>query len=242
MTAGAHGSRATARRVAHGAAFMAGMSLVFVALGFGAGLVGELFFVYDRALRIGAGVLLIGFGLMLTGLVRVPFLQREARVRIVRHPGGFAGSALVGLAFGVGWTPCVGPVLAGVLTLASSGGDAGRGAGLLGAYAVGFALPFLLLAAFAPTARLARRFGDRGEKVAGWLLIGVGVLLLSDQLARIAPFLASLGSLEGALAGAAPGLLVSAAAGTLSFLSPCVLPLVPAYLAFLTGVTGSEAA
>jgi cytochrome c-type biogenesis protein len=244
MTVAAPGPRATLRRVAHGAAFMAGMSLVFVALGFGAGLVGELFFVYDRALRIGAGVLLIGFGLMLTGLVRVPFLQREARVRIVRHPGGFAGSALVGLAFGVGWTPCVGPVLAGVLALASSGGDAGRGALLLGAYAVGFAIPFLLLAAFAPTARLARRFGDRGEKVAGWLLIGVGVLLLSDQLARIAPFLASLGSLEGALAGAAPGLLVSAAAGTLSFLSPCVLPLVPAYLAFLTGVDGvqSEAA
>jgi cytochrome c biogenesis protein CcdA len=131
-----------------------------------------------------------------------------------------------------------------VLALASSGGDAGRGALLLGAYAVGFAIPFLLLAAFAPTARLARRFGDRGEKVAGWLLIGVGVLLLSDQLARIAPFLASLGSLEGALAGAAPGLLVSATAGTLSFLSPCVLPLVPAYLAFLTGVDGvqSEAA
>jgi cytochrome c-type biogenesis protein len=213
---------------------------VFVALGFGAGLVGELFFVYDRALRIGAGLLLIGFGLMLTGLVRVPFLQREARVRIVRHPGGYAGSALVGLAFGVGWTPCVGPVLAGVLALASSGGDAGRGALLLGAYAVGFAIPFLLLAGFAPTARLARRFGDRGEKVAGWLLVGVGVLLLSDQLARIAPFLASLGSLEGALAGAAPGLLVSAAAGTLSFLSPCVLPLVPAYLAFLTGVDGVQ--
>jgi cytochrome c-type biogenesis protein len=242
MTAGVEGPGAAARRVAHGAAFMAGMSLVFVALGFGAGLLGELFFVYDRALRIGAGVLLIGFGLVLTGLVRVPFLQREARLRIVRHPGGFAGSALVGLAFGVGWTPCVGPVLAGVLALASSGGDAGRGALLLGAYAVGFALPFLLLAAFAPTARLARRFGDRGEKLAGWLLMAVGALLLSDQLARIAPFLASLGSLEGALAGAAPGLLVSAAAGTLSFLSPCVLPLVPAYLAFLTGVTGSEAA
>jgi cytochrome c-type biogenesis protein len=234
--------RATLRRVAHGAAFMFGLSLVFVALGFGAGLIGELFFVYDRALRIGAGVLLIAFGLMLVGIVKVPFLQREARFRVARHPGGYAGSALVGLAFGVGWTPCVGPVLAGVLALASSGGDAGRGALLLGAYAAGFALPFLLLAWLAPTAKLARRFGDRGERLAGWLLIAIGALLLSDQLARVAPFLASLGSLEGALAGAAPGMLVSAAAGTLSFLSPCVLPLVPAYLAFLTGVTGGEGA
>lgn len=242
MTTFRSSPRAVGHRVAHGAAFMFGLSLVFVALGFGAGLIGELFFVYDQALRIGAGVLLIAFGTMLTGIVRIPLLQREARWRVARHPGGLAGSALVGLAFGVGWTPCVGPVLAGVLALASSGGDAGRGALLLGAYAAGFALPFLLLAWFAPTASLARRFGDRGERLAGWLLIAVGALLLSDQLATIAPFLASLGSLEGALAGAAPGLLVAAAAGTLSFASPCVLPLVPAYLAFLTGVTGTEEA
>jgi len=240
VTLAAGDPRSTLRRVGHGAAFMFGLSLVFVALGFGAGFVGELFFVHDRALRIVAGVLLIAFGLVLAGVVRVPFLQREARVRLTRHPGGYAGSTLVGLAFGVGWTPCVGPVLAGVLALASSGGDAGRGALLLAAYAAGFALPFLLIAAFAPTARLAARFGDRGERLAGWMLVTVGALLLSGQLARIAPFLASLGSLEGALTGVAPGLAVSAAAGTLSFLSPCVLPLVPAYLAFLTGVDGAQ--
>ena len=240
MTLAAADARATLRRVGHGAAFMFGLSLVFVALGFGAGFVGELFFVHDRALRIVAGVLLIAFGLVLAGVVRIPFLQREARVRLTRHPGGYAGSTLVGLAFGVGWTPCVGPVLAGVLALASSGGDAGRGALLLAAYAAGFALPFLLIAGFAPTAKLASRFGDRGERLAGWMLVAVGALLLSGQLARIAPFLASLGSLEGALAGVAPGLMVSAAAGTLSFLSPCVLPLVPAYLAFLTGVDGAQ--
>jgi cytochrome c-type biogenesis protein len=228
------------RRFGHAAAFMLGMSLVFVSLGFGAGLVGELFFVYDRILSVGAGLLLVVFGLILAGVIRIPFLQREARFRVTRHPGGYAGSTLVGLAFGVGWTPCVGPVLAGVLALASIGGDAGRGALLLGAYALGFALPFLLIAIFVPTTSLASRFGDRAERVAGWLLVAVGALLLSGQLERIAPFLASLGSLEGVLVGATPGLLISAAAGTLSFLSPCVLPLVPAYLAFLTGVTGAD--
>jgi cytochrome c-type biogenesis protein len=220
---------------------MTGLSLVFVALGFGAGLVGELFFVYDRALAFIAGAALVAFGLVLTGVLRLPFLQREARLRVARHPGGYAGSAFVGLAFGVGWTPCVGPVLAGVLALAASSGEASRGAALLGAYAAGFALPFLAIARFLPTASLARRFGDRAERAAGLLLIGVGALLLSGQLERIAPYLASLGSLEGVLAGAAPGLIVAAAAGTLSFLSPCVLPLVPAYLAFLTGVTAADA-
>lgn len=221
---------------------MLGLSLVFVALGFSAGLIGELFFVWDRALVVVAGVLLIAFGLLLSGLVRVPLLQREARVRLTRHPGGYAGSALVGLAFGVGWTPCVGPVLAGVLALASSAGDASRGALMLAAYAAGFALPFLLIALFVPTASLAKRFGERAERAAGALLIGVGAVLLSGQLERVAPFLASLGSLESLIADAAPGLLVSAAAGALSFLSPCVLPLVPAYLAFLTGVTGADGA
>ena len=240
MTAIAPTPAHTLRRFGHASAFMFGMSLVFVSLGFGAGLVGELFFVYDRILSVAAGVLLIAFGLLLSGVIKVPFLQREARFRVARHPGGYAGSAVVGLAFGVGWTPCVGPVLAGVLALASIGGDAGRGALLLGAYALGFALPFLLIAIFVPTTSLAKRFGDRAERVAGILLIAVGALLVSGQLERIAPFLASLGSVESVLAGAAPGLLVSALAGTLSFLSPCVLPLVPAYLAFLTGVTGAD--
>jgi cytochrome c-type biogenesis protein len=232
--------RRALHRLAHAVAFMLGLSLVFVALGFGAGLVGEFFFVWDRALVVAAGVLLVALGLVLTGLVHLPVAQREVRVRLTRHPGGYAGSALVGLAFGVGWTPCVGPVLAGVLALASTGADAARGALLLAAYAAGFALPFLLIAVALPTTSLARRLGDRAERVAGVLLIAVGALLLSGQLERLAPFLASLGSLEGVLAGAAPGLLVSAAAGVLSFLSPCVLPLVPAYLAFLTGVAGVD--
>lgn len=240
MTATGLDPRRAAVRLGHGFMFTAGLSLVFVALGFGAGLVGELFFVYDRALRIGAGVLLVAAGLVLAGVARVPFLMRDMRVRLARHPGGYFGSGVVGLAFGVGWTPCVGPILAGVLALASAGGDAARGALLLAAYAGGFALPFLVLAVLLPTRSLSARLGPRAERVAGFLLVATGALLLSGQLERIAPFLASLGSLEGALTGATPGLLVSAAAGTLSFLSPCVLPLLPAYLAFLTGVTAAD--
>jgi cytochrome c-type biogenesis protein len=229
--------RSALRRTAHGLAFMAGLSTVFVSLGFGAGLIGEALWRYGDALRIGAGVLLVVMGMVLAGIVKPRFMQREVRARFSRHPGGYLGSVAVGAAFGVGWTPCVGPVLAGVLALASASGSAGQGAALLGAYALGFSLPFLAVAVFLPTRSLASTFGDRAERFAGVMLMLLGVLLLSGQLDRIAPFLASLGSLESLLAGATPGLAVSALAGTLSFLSPCVLPLVPSYAAFLTGVT-----
>jgi cytochrome c-type biogenesis protein len=227
------------RRFGHGFAFVSGLSLVFVALGFGAGVVGELFFVWDRAITIAAGTLLVLMGLVLLGL-RPRWLSGEARLRFARHPGGYGGSMLVGLAFGVGWTPCVGPILAGVLALASSSGSGARGALLLGAYALGFALPFLAVATLLPTARMSSRLGGHAERFAGVLLVMLGALLLSGALARFAPILAALGSAEGLLAGLPPGLLVSSAAGALSFLSPCVLPLVPVYVAFLTGVTGSD--
>jgi cytochrome c-type biogenesis protein len=239
-TTGDAGRGASLRRLGHGVAFVAGLSLVFVALGFGAGVVGELFFVWDRVIRLVAGTLLVAMGLVLLGL-RPRWLSGDVRLRLSRHPGGYGGSALVGLAFGVGWTPCVGPILAGVLALAASSGSGGRGALLLAAYAGGFALPFLIVAFFLPTARIARRLGHHAERLAGVLLLALGVLLLSDQLARFAPLLASLGSAEGVLAGLPPGVLVAAAAGTLSFLSPCVLPLVLVYLAFLTGVAGEGA-
>jgi cytochrome c-type biogenesis protein len=240
MTGAVPRAAGAAQRLGHGLAFVSGLSLVFVALGYGAGFVGEIFFVYDRAIRIGAGLVLIAMGLVLVGVVRPRWMSREMRVRITRHPGGYGGSALVGLAFGVGWTPCVGPVLAGVLALASSSGSALRGAGLLAAYAVGFALPFLAVAVLMPTTTLARRVGPHIERIAGAMLIALGALLLSGQLARLAPTLAALGSAEGALAGLPPGVAVSVAAGALSFLSPCVLPLVPIYMAFLTGVIGHD--
>jgi cytochrome c-type biogenesis protein len=231
------GAARRAGRVVHGAAFMVGMSSVFVSLGFGFGLIGEALWRYGPALRVGGGLLVLAFGLVLLGVLRPAFLSRERRVRMLEHPGGVAGSALIGVAFGVGWTPCVGPVLAGVLALAATSGSGAHGAALLAVYAAGFAVPFLLAAAALPTGTLARRIGGSGERVAGVLMVAVGILLLSGWLERMAPFLASLGGLESLLTGAAPGVAVAFTAGILSFLSPCVLPLVPSYLAFLTGVS-----
>ena len=224
----------------HTLAFVLGLSTVFVALGFSAGFVSGFLFDYGDLLRSISGVLLILMGLVMLRVVPIPLLLREGRVHLLRKPGGFFGSALVGVAFAAGWTPCVGPVLAGILALAGSTGSAGGGGLLLALYALGFALPFLLFAQLLTLWRLLRRYVRFVERLGGALLVMVGLVLLLGWVSRFAPYLASLGSLETALlANAEPSLALAFAAGALSFLSPCVLPILPSFLAYLTGL-GAE--
>ena len=220
----------------HSLAFLLGLSLVFVALGFSAGLVSDVLFDYGDTLRVVAGIFLIFMGAVMLRLVPLPFLQRDMRAHFSTKPAGYAGSTLVGVAFGAGWTPCIGPVLAGILALAGSSGSALQGGLLLGVYSLGFAVPFLIAAQFLTAFRSLNRYAGLIEKVGGVLLVAVGVLLLTNSVAALSPYLASLGSLENALAGSPPTLGLAFVAGGLSFLSPCVLPILPSFLAYLTGV------
>lgn len=220
----------------HGLAFIAGLSSVFVALGFSAGLISELLFRYGAALRITAGVLLVFMGLLMLRLIPLPFLQRDLRAHLARKPSGFFGSALVGIAFGAGWTPCIGPILGGILLIAGTSGSAAQGGLLLFIYSLGFALPFLLAAQMLGVMKRFNRYTGIIEKIGGVMLVLVGVLLLTDSVAAFAPYLASLGSLENSLIGAQPTFGLAFVAGTLSFLSPCVLPILPSFLAYLTGI------
>jgi cytochrome c-type biogenesis protein len=224
----------------HSLAFIAGLSSVFMALGFSAGLVSDVLFDYGDALRIGAGALLIALGLALLRLLPIPWLQHEVRLHWQRKPAGYLGSAAVGVAFGAGWTPCIGPILAGILLLAAQSSSSVTGGLLLGAYSLGFAVPFFLAAQALPLLRRFARHSGLIEKVGGVMLIAVGVLLLSNAVAAFSPYLASLGSVEGALAGNEPTFLLAFVAGALSFLSPCVLPILPPFLAYLTGLSGDE--
>ena len=223
--------------------FIVGLSTVFVALGFSAGLVSDLLFKFGDALRVTAGIFLVFFGLLMLGVVPLGFLQRDLRAHFGVKPSGYAGSLLVGVAFGAGWTPCVGPILGGILLVAGTSGSALQGGALLGAYSLGFALPFLLAAQILPSVRKLNRYTGLIEKIGGVLLVLVGVLLLSNSVAALSPYLASLGSLETRLAGSRPGFGLAFVAGLLSFLSPCVLPILPSFLAYLTGVgaTGARA-
>ena len=171
----------------HSLAFLLGLSFVFVALGFSAGFISDLLFDYGDALRIAAGALLILMGAVTLHLVPLPFLQRDLRARLSHKPAGYAGSALVGVAFGAGWTPCIGPVLTGILALAGSSGSAWQGGLLLGVYSLGFAAPFLVAAQFLTLFRKLGRYAGVLEKVGGALLVIVGTLLLTDSVPPCRP-------------------------------------------------------
>ncbi len=130
----------------HGVWFVAGFSLVFILLGAAASAVGNVLRDYQVWLgRIG-GVLLILFGAYLLGILRPAFLMREWRIQLARKPIGYFGSGVVGFTFGAAWTPCIGPILGGILTLAATQAGLGRGVLLLAVYALGLAIPFLVTA------------------------------------------------------------------------------------------------
>lgn len=189
------GSRADARRQAalHAALFVLGFSLVFLALGASATALGGVLRRSLPLLQQVGGVVVAGFGLYLLGLLKVPVLMRERRVQLASKPAGKLGSVVVGVAFGAGWTPCVGPVLASVLLYASFEETLLRGTVLLGAYALGLGIPFFLAAValnwFLAGSRRVRRWLLPLERAAGAVMVVVGVLLFTGRFAVISSFL-----------------------------------------------------
>jgi cytochrome c-type biogenesis protein len=178
--------------------FILGFSLVFIALGASASLLGSLLFRYrELAVRLG-GVLIVLFGLLLLGVLKLPAFQREARLRFAGDSSTPWGAVLLGMAFAAGWTPCIGPVLGGILTLAASSGTLTQGTLLLMSYALGLGLPFFLsalaLERFLKLSGALRRHLVWVERVAGALLVAAGLLMLSgrytalnQQLLRFTP-------------------------------------------------------
>src|SRR6202008_2647511 len=130
----------------HGLWFVAGFSLVFILLGAAASAVGTLLRDYQVWVGRLGGVLLILFGVYLLGILRPAFLLREWRFQLANKPLGYFGSGVVGFTFGAAWTPCIGPILGGILTLAATQAGLGRGVLLLAVYALGLAIPFLVTA------------------------------------------------------------------------------------------------
>ncbi|MGZ8391465.1 MAG: cytochrome c biogenesis CcdA family protein [Gemmatimonadales bacterium] len=180
----------------HALLFVAGFSLVFILLGASATALGRALNYYQVWLQRVGGVLIILFGLLCLGVFKVGSLTQERRIHLERKPVGYLGSLLVGMAFAAGWTPCIGPVLGGILGLAATSNDVTRGMQLLAAYSAGLALPFLIAAvaveSFLDWFQRFRRFLPWVMRVSGVMLIVVGVLLVSGEFTRLAGWLQGL--------------------------------------------------
>lgn len=169
--------------------FVLGFATVFTALGATASAVSQLLQDHLETAALVAGAVLIAFGLHFAGVLRLSFLNYEKRFTTTERPVSPFGAYIVGLAFAFGWTPCVGPILAGILTIAASRGSAIEGASLLFVYAIGIGVPFLLAAAFVtPFLRFVQRFRKhfRAVEIAvGVLLIGTGLMVMTGTFQEI---------------------------------------------------------
>ncbi len=174
-------------------AFVLGFATVFILLGATASTLGKVLLEHIGVLTIASGVLLIVFGIHMLGIVRIPLLYRQAKLEVESRPAGFLGAYVVGLAFGFGWSPCVGPVLAAILLVAGAEASVAHGALLLTAYAAGIGLPFLAAAAFAKSflvwaGAVKKRLG-LVEKVSGVLLIATGLAFVTGLMPEVAQWL-----------------------------------------------------
>jgi cytochrome c-type biogenesis protein len=168
--------------------FVGGFSTVFVALGAGASGIGALVRFYSNELAIAAGIAIIAMGLHFLGLTPISWLNRQARIDVQR-PVGLWGAYVMGLAFALGWTPCIGPILAAILAVAASKATIAKGASLLAVYSLGLGLPFIIAAlAVEPFAAFLARFRAHlahMERAMGGLLVLTGVAFLSGAFTQL---------------------------------------------------------
>lgn len=184
-------ARQRARRatLTNGLLFVAGFSLVFIALGASATFLGGLLMDYRVWIARIGGVILAILGLHLLGILRLPFADRTVRFDVANRPAGRVGTFLIGVAFGAGWTPCIGPALAGILTIAATSASVGEGVGLLAVYSLGLAIPFLAATAaldrFMASSSRIRQWLPRLQQTSGVLILFVAAILLTDSMTRL---------------------------------------------------------
>jgi len=167
-------------------AFISGFSLVFISLGASVSFLAGFFLSYRSLIRVLGGIFILAVGIYLLGVVKFSVLDRYLQFHLKNKPGGYLGSALVGITFGAAWIPCVGPILGAILTLAATSSEIGRGVFYLATYAAGLALPFFLSAvamnSFFEFSRIFRRYVRAVHVTAGIFLIIVGLLLITDYM------------------------------------------------------------
>ncbi len=178
-------------------AFICGFSLIFIALGASSSAVGQFFFNYQDWIRIVGGVLVIFFGLFVSGIIKMDFLTRERKFHVSGKPAGYVGSFFVGMTFAAAWTPCIGPILGTILLYASSHGSAAYGFKLLSVYSFGLAVPFflssLMFNSFLSYSAKIRKYMRVVMLSSGALLIVFGILLLSNNVRLLSSLFPDIG-------------------------------------------------
>ena len=166
--------------------FVFGFSFVFILMGASASYLGGLFFQYRKFIRITGGILIIVLGIHLTGLIRIPGLDIEKRIHLDQKPLHFLGTFIIGMAFGAGWSPCIGPLLGSILIVAGSQETVWQGTVLLGIYSAGLAIPFIIMSVFINFVLIFIKKAAKTIKyinaVAGILLIVMGLFLVANKL------------------------------------------------------------
>lgn len=178
----------TKKSMIHTILFLLGFSAVFIMIGFSTNIVAEFFIKNQNLIRQIGAILIVFFGLVIVGLLNFDFLMKDRRVSFKNRPAGFIGSFLIGMAFSMGWTPCMGPILMIVISLAATNPD--QGMILMISYVLGFAIPFLVLSFFVGKMNWIRKHSNKIVKIGGYIMIVFGIALFFDWMTQLTSLLA----------------------------------------------------
>jgi len=172
-----------ARAIFHTLFFLIGFSLIYIALGFGTSFFGGIFIEYGNLIRQIGAILIIVFGLIITGVLRFDFLMKDRKVNFKNRPAGFLGSILIGMAFAAGWTPCNGPIIGAIFAMSAT--EPNNALMLMVVYCLGFGVPFFVLSFFVSKTRWMLKYSNAIMKGGGIVMILMGILLYFDGLTQI---------------------------------------------------------
>lgn len=176
------------RSLLHTILFLLGFTTIFIFLGFSTTVVGDYFYKFNDIIRQIGAILIIFFGFVIIGVFNFEFLMKDRKITFKNRPGGFIGSFFIGMAFSMGWTPCTGPILAAVFSMAATNPE--NGVLYLTSYSLGFSIPFLVLSFFIGKLNWIKRHSAKIVKVGGYVMIGMGVMLFFDLMTKLTSFLA----------------------------------------------------
>ncbi|WP_066320983.1 cytochrome c biogenesis CcdA family protein [Bacillus sp. FJAT-29814] len=178
------------RSMLHTLFFLIGFSVIFIAIGFGTSFVGSFFSEYKDLIRQLGAIFIVFFGLMIVGILKPEFLMKDRKIEFKHRPSGYLGSSLIGMAFAAGWTPCTGPILGFVISLAAT--NPGSGMMYMIAYTLGFAIPFFMLSFFVGRMNWIKKNSVKIMKIGGYIMIVMGIVLFFDWMTKIIQILSPL--------------------------------------------------